>query len=84
MHASDAAQPTNEGRNTRPKKVRGLPRIAPPSFALSHQATTCGQKRRTSSTIIRAPPPKTTIVAGQCSCTQLNEMSNEPLTVKKR
>ena len=84
MHASDAAQPTNEGTNTRAKKVRGLLRIAPPSLALSHQATTFGQKRRTSSTIMRAPPPKTMIVAGQCSCTQLNEMSNEPPTVKNR
>src|SRR3954451_17088191 len=82
--ASPASQLTNEGRKTRPRKVRGRLRIAPPSFALSHQATTCGQKRRTSRTIIRAPPPKTTIVAGQCSCTQLNEMSNEPPTDTKR
>ena len=68
----------NDGRNTRPKKALRLPRIAPPSFALSHQATTCGQKRRTSSTISRMPPPRRQTVATGLLCTQLNEMSNEP------
>src|SRR5262252_7513082 len=34
---SPAHQLRNEGRNTRPKKAPGRPRIAPPSFAFCHQ-----------------------------------------------
>src|SRR6185312_10938798 len=41
--ASPAHQATKDGRKTRPKNARGLPRIAPPSFAFSHHATTRGQ-----------------------------------------
>src|SRR5262249_47296875 len=38
-----AHQLMNDGRNTRPKNAPGRPRIAPPSLALAHHATTCGQ-----------------------------------------
>src|SRR5215471_20290614 len=55
--ASPAHQLTKEGRKTRPKNAPGRARIAPPSLAFCHQETTCGQYRRTSRTINRAPPP---------------------------
>src|SRR5438034_13681 len=79
-----ATQATNSGKKTRPKYVRGLARMPPPSLASSHQATIRGQMRRASITRRSAPPPKQTTVAQGCVWTNANLMSNDPPTLRKR
>src|SRR5436853_3232600 len=72
-----AIQPKSDGTKTRRRYVRGLARIAPPSFASSHHLTIRTQSRRVTRKIRYPAASRRMTVAHGCSCTNANLMSNE-------